>query len=202
MNLEVNPIDENSFDKIAHLLMNKSVLSINGKKFRILEIEFYLHSKNHDDSYTHCHDDQTKKNTFYFHKFKNGTYKAGTFKGMDIILGNREENIHFGILIRTIQSLDTETKLIVCGPCNVVNLILSLYKCHTIGEFTEYKSLNIYKNSKQFKLAKYKHDKEKLYAGPRVGLSDKYPDYKNKNYRFVIRKSLVKKMKKSLKLIE
>ena len=37
----------------------------------------------------------------YFHKFKNGSYKEGTFKGMDISLGNSDKNIYFGILIWT-----------------------------------------------------------------------------------------------------
>ena len=41
-------------------------------------------------------------------------------------------------------------------------------------------------------------DKEQIYKGARVGLSDKYPKFKNLNYRFLIKKNLIKKQKKDL----
>ena len=40
--------------------------------------------------------------------------------------------------------------------------------------------------------------KEVVAEGPRIGLSDKYPDYLNRNYRFVIFKNKIKKKKRSL----
>jgi len=41
-------------------------------------------------------------------------------------------------------------------------------------------------------------NKEQIFIGPRIGLSDKYPEYKNKLYRFLIYKNLIKKQKTKL----
>ena len=43
------------FNKIADSLLNKYKLILkNGKEYRICEIEFYLKSKEHPDTFTHC----------------------------------------------------------------------------------------------------------------------------------------------------
>src|SRR5438309_9171063 len=101
------------FAEIADQILNRSVLTVKDTKYRICEIEMYLHSSDHPD---HCHSDQMENSKFYFHKFKNGTFKAGTFKGLDIVYGR--ENVYFGILIRSIEQLDTGK--FVEGSCNCV----------------------------------------------------------------------------------
>lgn len=59
---------------------------------------------------------------WYFHK-KGGTYKSGSFKGMDLACGDKESNVFAGFLLRAI--IDSSEKLIE-GPCLVVDKILEL----------------------------------------------------------------------------
>jgi len=120
--LQISCVPEN-FTYIADIILNHTLLMINGYPHRICEIEFYLNSESHPDEYVHCHEDQTKKGTWYFHRYNNGTYKNVTFKGLDIVLGS--ENIYAGILIRSI--IDIKQKKLIEGPCRTVNHILSLY---------------------------------------------------------------------------
>jgi len=39
---------------------------------------------------------------------------------------------------------------------------------------------------------------EEIFKGMRVGLSNKYPEYLNRQYRYLIRKKEIKKQKKDL----
>ena len=38
-------------------------------------------------------------------------------------------------------------------------------------------------------------DEEQMYKGPRIGLSDKYPEWRGINYRYVVMKNKIKKKK-------
>ena len=195
--LNYDDLDNSYFTSIANILLNECYLSVNGKKYRLMEIEFYLKCNGHTDPYTHGDPDQLLMNTFYFHKFKTNTYKGGTFKGMDLTFGNADENAYFGILIRSIE--DTATGLIIEGPCNVVNKILQEYGCDSIINFTKGKNLNIFSNKKNFviKLSNGLQQKE-IYWGPRIGLSAKFPEFQKRHYRYVADKNKIKKQKTSL----
>jgi 3-methyladenine DNA glycosylase Mpg len=191
-------ITDNDFDDVSDLILNKSILIINDCKYRICEIEFYLRNEGHDDQYTHTNPDQQLYGKFYFHKYKNGTYKSGTYKGLDITLGNKKS--HCGILIRSCY--DIKNKEFIEGPCKSVNEILKQYDCNTINEFTNNKILDVLNNSRHFIIDDYKSKKETIYHGSRIGLSDKYPEYRNKPYRYVIMKDKIKKQKRDLIKVE
>ena len=128
------------------------------------------------------------------------TYKGGTFKGCDITMGG--ENMFFGILIRSMYDIKNNT--MICGPCNCVNMILALNNCNNVNEFmkTRQEPLDAVSDI-GFRFVKsdiiFKDD---IYMGSRIGLSDKYPEWKNKLYRFVSRINLIKKEKKKLVLLE
>lgn len=188
-------VTANNFEEIANLILNQSALSINNQIYRVVEIEFYLHDKEHPDIYAHRDTDQLQYGGFYFHKFKNGTFKNGTFRGMDISLGNIETTKYCGILIRAIMNPEN---IIIEGPCLTVNKILEEYKVSSIPEFV---------NSKleyPLILIDYTHNAEQIYKGPRIGLQNKKsdivkaPDFVNRNYRFLIFKNKIKKGKRSL----
>lgn len=196
INLDFQILNEHVFPEIADALLNKSILMINHKKYRIVEIEFYLKNKYHKDKYVHCNPEQLLYGTYYFHKFGNGTYKAGTFKGMDITLGDISTSTYFGILIRSIKDL-TEN-LVIEGPCNVVNRILLEYHCANIEEFTNGESLDIFNNDRQFIIKNKIHQNEQIYYGQRIGLSSKYPKFQNLSYRYLILKDKIKKQKSQL----
>ncbi|ANB50284.1 hypothetical protein [Powai lake megavirus] len=190
-------LNESEFNNLADYFLNKCYLVINGTKWRLIEIEFYLYNKNHSDPYVHCDNDQLLNNTFYFHRFKNGTYKSGTFKGMDITLGCSKIGAYFGILIRSIQRVSTGE--VIEGPCNTVNKILSKFGFTKITELTGNKNLNIFdKKQKLYLKPTNSLIKQTIYYGPRIGLSDKYLEWRDKYYRYVVHKNMIKKKKTSL----
>lgn len=179
---------EEIFTKYAKKLLNKKILVVKDIEYRICEIEMYYCNDIHPDKYTHCDEMQMEFGEFYPHRFKNGTYKAGTYKCLDIAYGDKETKTYYGILIRSIQRIDT--KEFFTGPCVCVRELLSKYDMNEFAEFIEKYDIN-----KEFKLKKKEMTKEKIYIGPRVGLGDKYPDYKEKNYRYATNIKLIKKQK-------
>jgi hypothetical protein len=200
LDLDYETLDESSFEHIAEILLNKSVLVVNDNYYRIVEIEFYLKNEQHPDEYVHCDDDQLLYGTYYFHKFKNGTYKGGTFKGMDITLGDEDTSTYFGVLIRSLY--DIANDMIIEGPCNVVNCILHKYECENLREFSGDENLNIFENDHEFVIKNNKKlSKETIYKNHRVGLSDKYPDYQYSHYRYLIFKNRIRKQKTGLEEI-
>ena len=183
------------FSAIADTIMNDYVLSVKGDEYRICEIEFYLKDKDHNDEYVHGDKDQSKYGVFYFHKYKTGTYKSGTYKGMDMTFGNKDS--FYGILIRSIMNVSTNE--FIEGPCKCVNEILGKYDCTTVYDFmTDKEALNIFNNTQDLIIKKKTQAKIPLYKGSRIGLSDKYPDYKDRQYRFVINRDKIKKEKSKL----
>jgi hypothetical protein len=146
---------------------------------------------------THYNLDQQIMHGFYFNKFSNGTYKGGTFCGFDITFGG--DNAYFGILLRSIQNMTNHK--ITEGPCNVVRCILKEYNCDSIMNFTNGANLNITDNDQNFFLVYSPNILQKqIYAGPRIGLSNKYPEYVNRAYRFATDKDKLKKKKTLLVL--
>lgn len=95
---------EDHFAKVANQLLNGHVLWINSKPFRLLEIEFYLNSKNHPDTFTHGDPQQSKRGEWYFHK-QGKNYKSGTYKGLDIAFGQGDAS-RGGILLRAMIPLN------------------------------------------------------------------------------------------------
>jgi len=195
---EKKSISQNKFDKIAKLLLNGTVLKINDNNYRICEIEFYLRNEDHDDEYTHCNEDQSQFGKWYFHKYKNGTYKSGTYKGLDLTLGTKDK--YCGILIRSIYNIDDDE--FITGPCKSVNKVLEEYSKKSVEDFTKNKLLSAIENKHNFVLEDSELEKEEIYVGKRVGLSDKYPEFADRNYRYLIMKDKIKKQKKDLKKLK
>lgn len=96
-------IDAAWFGQIAQRLLNGAVLSIDGQDHRLLEIEFYYRGPRHDDAFTHGDDLQATFGRWYFHRDE-GSYRGGSFKGLDLTFG--PEGVYGGVLIRTIQKPD------------------------------------------------------------------------------------------------
>lgn len=194
--------DYHHFDSLADILLNRTLLNAGTHIYRLCEIEFYYKGNGHEDNYTHCSDEQRTKGKFYFHKYKTGVYKSGTYKGLDITL-SPDNNVYFGILIRSIQ--DQTTHEFIEGPCRSVNTILGQFGCQTVNDFVAGKTvpLDIYDTTHQLYLIdapSLKH--ESIYRGPRIGLSDKYPEYQNLNYRYAISIHNIKKKRNTLTRID
>jgi hypothetical protein len=191
------------FDTLADIILNRTHLVANQKTFRICECEFYYRGEGHDDAYTHCSSEQSMNCKIYFHQNRNGTYKAGTYKGLDITLSPRHD-VYFGVLIRSIQCIDTG---VIEGPCNTVNKILEQFNCVDVKKFMSDKEtpLDVYDHKyglylvhsdpmDPLNLANHKQ----LYKGPRIGLSDKYPEFRDRHYRYVITPEHIKKRRNTL----
>eukprot|EP01117_Protostelium_nocturnum_P006451 TRINITY_DN2324_c1_g2_i2.p1 TRINITY_DN2324_c1_g2~~TRINITY_DN2324_c1_g2_i2.p1 ORF type:complete len:344 (+),score=124.45 TRINITY_DN2324_c1_g2_i2:1176-2207(+) len=143
--LKSNQEYENYFTMLSEVLLNHFILRANGVPLRILEIEFYFTNNNpkedssspliHHDPFTHCDTIQKQTAVWYFHRTA-GAYRGGTYKGLDIAIGQGDEHIG-GILIRSIQSLNDGK--IVCGPCKSVDHILELCKVDGIRELVDEK---------------------------------------------------------------
>ena len=196
-----NNYTADDFDKLANYILNNITINSNGTKFRLCEIEFYYYNETHKDEYVHKSLDQKQYGKFYFHKFHNGTFKAGTFKGLDIVLGR--SNTYFGVLIRSIKNIDTSE--FIEGSCNVANKLLSYFNVSNVKElfvqhYPDVEQISI--TDDKLKLEKITLDLEPVYCGPRIGLSDKYPEFKDKNYRYAICIDKIKKQRKTFKLLE
>jgi len=91
------------FAAIAERLLSRTTLMVGTKPHRLHEIEFYYHGREHADSFTHCDPWQQTCARWYFHR-DGGTYRGGTYKGLDITFGPEGE--YGGILIRSLGSED------------------------------------------------------------------------------------------------
>jgi 3-methyladenine DNA glycosylase Mpg len=212
-----NKIDHVMIQKIAEALLMKYVLVVGDKEFRICEVEFYVRNTTHNDTYTHRDSHQKTYGRWYFHRYPNCSYKGGTYKGLDLTLGN--ETTYFGVLIRSIY--DDSTDEMIEGPCKTVNKILEL--SGGASDVNEYMNGRVpfhsaplngrlaflatqervpplsSRSTKNFYLKrKTSLSNETIYKGPRIGLSDKYPEWKDIHYRYLIKKKYIKKGKTSL----
>ncbi len=194
--IDLKTINEEMIEKIAESLLMNYVLVVNDKEFRICEIEFYIKSTSHNDQYTHGDKNQKLFGKWYFHRYANGSYKSGTYKGLDITMGNEETC--FGVLIRSIY--DNENNVMIEGPCRCVNKILELNNVSDVKEYMIARKDPLMVDHKEnFYLKEdLKLTKEQIYKGARIGLSDKYPNWKNIPYRFLIKKNQIKKGKSDL----
>ena len=174
-------ITPDDFDQIADILINHTTLSVGSTVYTIREIEFYLVNEKYNDKYTHKSPEQQLFNGLYLHKFQNGTFKSGTFKGLDLTYGN--QNQWLGILIRGLMKDDK----VIDGPCLCVNDLLSNYGAVDIKTYVQQSTEADPVQS--FVTIKYNEVdlKRELIKGCRIGLSDKYPESQTEPYRYGIK---------------
>lgn len=163
LDLSINPDQiSNDFDRIADELMNKWILKVNNSRYRITEIEFYLKSRFHNDSYTHGHEIQKTSGQWYFHG-----------SGIDITFGSEE--FFGGILIRGIYNVDNGTY--INGPLKTVTELFGSFDSIFLKNF-EFGLIPDVEN---------KIEIDKPLKAPRVGLNPKKdPDAFNKLYRYLV----------------
>jgi hypothetical protein len=93
------------FQRIAELLLRRSVLDVAGDAHELCEIEFYLHGEGHPDPFTHGQALQRSSGRWYFHK-SGESYRGGTYKGLDITFG--PPDAFGGILLRSLLTSDDQ----------------------------------------------------------------------------------------------
>lgn len=153
---------DSDFQRIAFDLMNRWILKVESKVYRITEIEFYFKSESHNDEYTHRHNLQMEKERWYFHG-----------SGIDITFG--ANGFYGGILIRAIYDFTSDNY--IYGPLNCLTELFSNI------DF-------VYEKNISFGLAKANptdFEIDKPIAAPRVGLnSEKDKGKYDSLYRFLI----------------
>jgi len=123
---------EHAFARVGDFLLNRVDLIVGGKvSYRIAELEFYFTSERHNDVF--CHQNQAQKQfcTWYFHR-SGQTYKGGTYKGLDVAIGN--DDVFAGVLIR---ALETESGDVIEGSCLCVNDILKSAGVDSVAELAD-----------------------------------------------------------------
>jgi len=178
------------FDEIAHYLLNRCVLKINGTTKRVCEVEFYFCGGTHQDTFTHQDEVQQLNARWYFHK-TGKKYRTGNYKGLDVTFGMDNKG-YGGILFRAISDVDGSNYL--SGPCLLVNDVLSLCEVKDIDELVGKENFSLHADhaGSLLYLEESNELKEaKLYESPRFGLNLKGKNEKGhtfimRNYRYVI----------------
>jgi hypothetical protein len=107
------------FAELAARLVNACDFIVSGQRYRFTEVEAYYFSADHPDPYAHRDPLQREYARWYFHR-TGGTYRGGSFKGLDLTFGDGAA--YFGFLIRGIAAFDGT---LFDGPCVTVNQILA-----------------------------------------------------------------------------
>lgn len=188
---------EEKFKTFASCILKQFKLNIGEKICSIEEVEIYYNSNAHKDEYVHNNKDQLTNGKWYFHQYHNGSYKGGTYKGMDITFGNGKD-IYGGVLIRSIMN-ENDNEFIT-GPCNTVNYILKQFEHNEVKELVKtMKSLDIFDKKNPFHITiSNNNTNEKIFTGPRVGLSLKYPEYLLKEYRYLKQPCKIQKYRSTI----
>jgi len=195
---------EGQFDRIADQLLNHSVFFISNIPHRLTEIEFYCNGHKHPDEFAHGSDLQKTRGKWYFHTV-GGTYKSGTYKGLDLTFG--DDNFYGGILLRALQPIGGK---IVEGPSLLVDHVLSTTSSAKIEQLVptfDLSAENIGQADKKHPMFIGVFDGELPYMGKkdivksgRVGLTLKRfkegkEAYIGKHYRYMIDANAIKKGK-------
>lgn len=189
-----------NFNKFVIILLNGAHLVIGGHLYRLGEIELYYFTDKHQDFYVHRDKLQQTFGQVYFHRFKGGSYRGGTRRGMDFTFGSPGSCL--GILIRTIQNISSGQ--VITGPSNTVGHILQVLGYESIDDLMTAAggTINFLQQNKFIYLCpKELCSNEAILHGPRVGLKEKYPQFQMLPYRFVSETVLkdIKKQKKQLR---
>jgi hypothetical protein len=169
------------FDEIADSLLNRYLLKIANKDYRLTEIEFYYHSTYHPDNSVHKNEGQLAFGKWYFHRMKNGiSFKGGNYKGLDIAFGDESKNIHFGILIRGLSGLADNRE--IYGSGTVAKFIET--ETNQSQEVLDSQDVFTYPN---LCLVAHSFEQQAVYNCPRVRLGqDTQPEYQKAYYRYFI----------------
>jgi hypothetical protein len=115
------------FAEVIKRLFNGTDLLVNSSPYRFAELEAYYHGPGHPDPFAHRHPLQLENGRWYFHR-SGGEYRSGSFKGLDLALGNG--GAYFGILIRSI--IDRHGK-VVQGPSLTVDHLLARTRTQNVA---------------------------------------------------------------------
>lgn len=159
--------------RVCEVLLNEWDLWIAAQPHVICEVEVYVHGPSHADPYTHGDEGQRSCGVWYFHR-KGGTFKSGTFKGLDLAVGDGPAGVAGGLLLRAVRPLEGGTAGAVTeGSCLVVDRILKLCDKLSIAALVEGRSAAELSAESTIGLHLRPAERKRtdaVWAAPRVGL--------------------------------
>lgn len=182
-------VDVSHFSALADVLLQQMELIIAGVPHRLLEIEFYYHGREHRDPFAHCDPLQKTSGRWYFHRDQ-GTYRGGSFKGLDISFG--PPDVFGGILLRSLEQPDGT---VINGCSLLVDSLLNTTRCTYIADLDQQiDQRSVWdETSPLFLRQNLSLNPKDMYKTARVGLTLKrvrqFPDmdmYVMKPYRFLL----------------
>ncbi|HSQ57406.1 MAG TPA: hypothetical protein VLM40_16915 [Gemmata sp.] len=189
------------FEQIADTLLNRVDLVVMGESYRIAEVEAYYHGPGHADPFSHRQPIQRENGRWYFHRSR-FEYRGGTFKGLDLTLGDGAA--YFAFLIRSIVANDGT---LFNGPCVVVDHILKCTKSESVAALDrDIRDRGIWDAGSRLALRESTNPRSQpVYSSSRVGLSLKNTTGKpnatrfiGKSYRFLTEPRAITKGKAQL----
>jgi hypothetical protein len=154
------------FDRIASQLLFCSYLVVGDEPHRLVEIEFYYFADAHPDPFTHRDRIQLECGRWYFHRTR-GTYRSGSFKGLDLTFGDGQA--FGGILIRSIATPDGK---LIDGPSLCVDYLLAKAGAMGVAELDEAIASRVaWDTDNPLFLQWVATDNHQFYRSARVGLS-------------------------------
>lgn len=172
------------FQRIAEVLLRRTVLDVAGEAHELSEIEFYLHGEGHPDPFTHGQALQLSAGRWYFHK-SGESYRGGTYKGLDITFG--PPDAFGGILLR---SLLTPHQLINGSSLCVEHLLARTDYGDVASLAAVIGERNVVAHDSPLRLRAVPERAQTIYYTSRVGLTLKrvaehpeMPDYIVRRYR-------------------
>ena len=188
------------FAELASLLLERTTLYVAERPYRFTELELYYRSDAHDDPFTHGDPLQKQLGYWYFHR-SGGTYRSGTYKGLDITFGDGAA--FGGVLIRGLERLDDAALL--DGPCVVVDHLLEVAGVRSIDELVQRFDGTIENAGRSPLYIELTGGAQRaVYATPRIGLSLKKENTERRHrfiarpYRFLSEPARIKKGKPHL----
>ena len=136
-----DPNVEQTFNIIADILLNKCAIKVGEKRYRMLEIEFYLFSKIHKDIIAYPRTNREGGEWFFHPSGVDLCFSSFCKTEENKYVFNPEENRFGGVLIRSIVEVDSymnpiEGK-IINGPMKCMDLLFK-----TFGAFDDNRNLN------------------------------------------------------------
>ena len=118
------------FNSLAKILLNKCIIKVGEKNYRMLEIEFYLYSSNHQDLITYPRVDAG--GNWFFHQSGVDICFKSYCKIKDNHFCIDESNNFGGILIRSIIEVDKEMNYIadsgpIHGPMKCMDVLFKSF---------------------------------------------------------------------------
>ena len=115
------------FDLIAAHLLTRARLVVGGQPHRFTELEMYYHGPGLEDPFAHRDPNQLCLGRWYFHR-TGGTYRGGSFKGMDLAFGGGAA--FAGVLVRGLRKPDGTA---LDGPSVTVDHLLTTAGHRTVA---------------------------------------------------------------------